>query len=186
MCFLLKFALLGGCLSPLALPRPPGLCNCIQPSPVKNKNHLSSARVSPLKMYGGGSWGESWYAAFRKGIRVPRWTNGILRVGWRGVMAIPLPNPRQDPWEIMESFGKSLTSLLTYRLLNSGWCLRLWSQLFAGAETEAGSSVVSWGKLFTQLYNRTHKSDLWPHLHGWQQPHNQGTFKSLIHSEPNK
>lgn len=25
-------------------------------SPVKNKNHLSSARVSPLKMHGGGSW----------------------------------------------------------------------------------------------------------------------------------
>ena len=39
------------------LPHSPSLCNWSQPSPVKNKNHLSAARVCPLKMHGGGSWG---------------------------------------------------------------------------------------------------------------------------------
>lgn len=67
------------------------LCNRSQPpSPVKNKNHLSAARVCLLKMHGGGSWeaagGESRSSAFRKGIGVPRWTNGIWRgrMSWRG------------------------------------------------------------------------------------------------------
>lgn len=40
-----------------SLTRSISLCNWSQPSPVKNKNHLSAAWVCPLKMHGGGSWG---------------------------------------------------------------------------------------------------------------------------------